>query len=470
MKKQNMLKVILFTVLAFVVLTWLIPVGTASGTEVISNGLQRIGLFEILQNPIVSFEYFINIVLFIFGVGAFYGVLSKSENYSSAVNRISKALKGKERIALIVVTVFFALLTAVCGFNVTAFALIPLFVTVVLSLGYDRMVGFLVTFGATLMGTIGSVYNYSVTGMLNQYLSLDFGSNLIAKVALLVVPMVVYIFFVDKYAVSVKKSATRSVLDEGKSDVFELVEKPKASSTGMFVILGLLILVLTLAVTPWNTVFGITVFEDLTEAILSFEVGDHAIFSYLLGAVPAFGNYGYEEVLVLLLVASILVAFVSKMNFNDFKEGLTLGLKKTIVPAAVVSIAHTVLILSVYYPIFTTIEGWILGLVKEFNVFAILTTSVTAILGSVFNMDMVYLAQQVTPMVTAFYEGQNELIALIFQSMYGLTSLIAPTSIMLILGLEYLDIPYKTWVKFAFKTILEILVVVLIIVVAMFVI
>lgn len=468
MKKQNMLKVILFTIVAFVVLTWLIPSGTTSGTEVISNGLERIGLFELIQNLIISFEYFINVVLFIFGVGAFYGVLSKSKNYSVAVNTIKKSLKGKERIALIVVTVFFAILTAINGFNMTAFALIPLFVTLVLALGYDRMVAFLVTFGATLMGTLGSIYNYSVTGILNQYLSIDYSSNMIARIALFVVPMVVYIFFVDKYAVSVKKSATRSVLDEGKTDVFELVEKPKAKATGMFILLGVLIVVLILAVTPWNTVHGITIFETINEKILGIEIGGHAIFSYILGGIPAFGNYGYEEVLVLLLVASVIVALISKMNFTEYKEGLILGIKKTIIPAAVVSIAHTVLILSVYYPIFTTVQGWIVGLVEEFNIFGIFTTALTAILGTVLNIDMVYLAQQVTSFVAEYYANNSELIALIFQSMYGLTSLISPTSIILILGLEYLEIPYKTWVKFAFKTILEILVVVLIIVIAIF--
>ena len=198
MKKQNIFKAILFTILAFVVLTWLIPTGTASGTEIISQGLQRVGLYDLVEYPLVSMEFFANAVLLILGVGAFYGVLSKSSSYAAGVNKLAKSLRGIEKVVLVGVIILFALLTSVCGFSTLAFMIIPFFVTLLIAIGYDRMTAFLATFGATLMANIGSIWNINLNGYINGYLSVTYDTNLIAKVALLVVfsssDLVKYIF------------------------------------------------------------------------------------------------------------------------------------------------------------------------------------------------------------------------------------------------------------------------------------
>lgn len=469
MKKQNMFKVILFTILALVVLTWLVPTGTASGTEVITEGLSRIGLVDLIQIPLGNYTYFCGIAFFVIAVSVLYGVLAKSGKYTLAVNKLAKSLKGKERVTLIVTTVIFALLTALCGFNITSFVFIPLVVTVLITMGYDRMVGFLATFGATILGTIGSIYNESVTGFINQIVNVpDYNTNIIAKIALLVVTLVVYIFFVDKYAASVKKSATRSVLDEGKVDVFELATPAKKGSLGMYIVLGLFALVVLLGVLPWEGAWKIDFFTNITNKVLSFEIGGHAIFKYLLGDVSAFGSYGFEQVVYLVVFATVIVALVSKMNFETFRDGVVEGLKKAIAPAAAMLLAYTVLILSVYYPVFTTIEGWIVGWVDKFNALGVLTTSLATVLGTILSVDTIYSAQQVLPMLATAYAENTAIIGLIFQAIHGVTLFLAPTSLVLILGLEYYNIPYKTWFKFALKTVLEILVVVLIILLALF--
>lgn len=468
MKKQNIFKAILFTILAFVVLTWLIPTGTASGTEIISQGLQRVGLYDLVEYPLVSMEFFANAVLLILGVGAFYGVLSKSSSYAAGVNKLAKSLRGIEKVVLVGVTILFALLTSVCGFSTLAFMIIPFFVTLLIAVGYDRMTAFLATFGATLMANIGSIWNINVNGYINGYLSVTYDTNLIAKVALLVVPMVIYVFFVLKYADSInhKKNKKDSLETE---DVFNLnVEKKKTNSTAVMVLLGLLLVVLVLAVTPWNEVFQIPFFVNLTEKVLGIELFGHEVFSYVLGNFPAFGEYVAEESLALLAIGAIVIALVSKMNFNDVVDGAVLGLKKMVPVAITVSIAYSVLVLAIYYPIYPTIEGWLINLVPNFNVGAIFTVSLNTIIGSVLNVDPLYIAQQALPMMATAYAENTELMALIVQSMYGLTSLVAPTSIMLVMGLVYLEIPYTTWIKTAWKTILEILVIVLVIILALF--
>ena len=49
------------------------------------------------------------------------------------------------------------------------------------------------------------------------------------------------------------------------------------------------------------------------------------------------------------------------------------------------------------------------------------------------------------------------------QGIYNLVMIIAPTSVALIIGLYYLDIPYGKWFKAIWKLLLELLVVLLIV-------
>ena len=51
----------------------------------------------------------------------------------------------------------------------------------------------------------------------------------------------------------------------------------------------------------------------------------------------------------------------------------------------------------------------------------------------------------------------------VFQSLYYLTMLIAPTSVILVAALTYLNVPYKEWFKFIWRLALELLIVIFVI-------
>jgi len=60
-------------------------------------------------------------------------------------------------------------------------------------------------------------------------------------------------------------------------------------------------------------------------------------------------------------------------------------------------------------------------------------------------------------------KGHQDIVAVIFQAMYGLTMLVAPTSLILMGTLSYLDVSYKNWWKAIWKLFVELLVILLII-------
>ena len=64
---------------------------------------------------------------------------------------------------------------------------------------------------------------------------------------------------------------------------------------------------------------------------------------------------------------------------------------------------------------------------------------------------------------SAVITGNTGIIALVWQTMYGLTMLISPTSVVLLVTLSYLDISYSKWLKAVWKLFLELFALILII-------
>ena len=158
----------------------------------------------------------------------------------------------------------------------------------------------------------------------------------------------------------------------------------------------------------------------------------------------------------------LLLVLIYKVKLDDVFDGFVEGVKKALAPAFISILVYTVLVLVTYHPFQLTIYKAILGMTKGFN---IATTAVVAILSSVINADAAYSFQSVIPYYASVVTKTDTypLVAVIFQSMYGLTMLVAPTSLILMATLSYLKVSYKDWLKNVWKLLLELFVILLII-------
>lgn len=122
------------------------------------------------------------------------------------------------------------------------------------------------------------------------------------------------------------------------------------------------------------------------------------------------------------------------------------------------------LIIATYHQFQLVIIDAILSITSGLNSF---TMAIATFLASVFNMDPMYVAAGTVPYVASLYTDLTTsgygIIAVIYQSMYGLAMLVAPTSVILIGTLAYLKIPYGKWLKHIWKLFVELLVILLII-------
>ncbi len=463
MKKHNTLKVVIITLLLFALLTWILPCATYQ-TEYTELGRYQVGLFDILSYQSTVFGYFGYVALFVLVVGGFYGVLYKTGAYRRMLDSLVKKFKGKEVICLVVIMALFAFLTSFAGLQLALLMFFPFVISLVLMMGYNKSTAVAVTAGSVAVGLMGTTFSYNTTQVLQQYLSVELTDLIWAKIVLLVLGVVLLALFVLKFG---KKASTKKVDDkeefipeEVKSVKVKDKDKDKKHKVKVWplvLILDLMLIVTILGFIPWNGAFGITLFDDITTAITEFELFGFPIFGKILGAISAFGYWTLVELVTLMLLAIIILKFVYKIKWDDVFDGFGKGVKKALVPALIVILIYTCLVLTTYDPYQLVIYKFILGLTKGFNIF---TTGLVVVISSIFNGDPLYAFYSVLPYFVSVVTDTNnyQLIAVIFQCLYGIVTLVAPTSIPLMVTLAYTNTSFKDWFKYIWKLLVALLV------------
>lgn len=230
------------------------------------------------------------------------------------------------------------------------------------------------------------------------------------------------------------------------------------------------------SIIPWESLINkLTIFSDFNKTLSGLKIGSYSVFNNVIGApimqdaqtgsstgvINVFGTFAVTDVAILLFVLTIIIALASKLKVNDAISSVTEKVKG-ILPAAITAmLISIVLVIMVTTGINITVSNWILSLSKGFNV---ITSTLASMVGSLLTADYYYFLST----IGSVFKGAIEkdylgVTAFIMQSIHYLTMMIAPTSVMLIIGLYYLNVPYTKWFKYIWKVLLSILVIILII-------
>ena len=103
MKKTGLFKIIMFTLLGILLVTWFVPASYFTDGNLSSLGMNRVGFFDFFQLLFgtFGFAYFIQIFILLVSIGALYGVLVKTGKYGALIEKIASKFKGKEQVFLI---------------------------------------------------------------------------------------------------------------------------------------------------------------------------------------------------------------------------------------------------------------------------------------------------------------------------------------------------------------------------------
>ncbi len=458
MKKHKVLKVAIITLLICALLTWIIPCATYQ-MEYSEIGRYQVGLFDILSYQSTVLGYFGYVALFVLVVGGFYGVLFKTGAYRAMLDSICKKFKGKETIFVIVIISLFAILTSFAGLQLALLMFFPFVISLLLMMGYSRVATVAVTAGSVAVGLMGTTFAYNTTQVLQEYLSVELTDLIWAKVILLVIGIILLALSVVKFS---KKDSLKKEIEKDEFIPEPVKGKAKKRIWPLVIILDLIFLVMVLGFITWSNSFGIDLFTDVYTAVTEFELFGFPIFGKILGAVSPFGYWSLLELITIMILAVIIIKFVYKIKWDEIINAFGKGVKKALLPAIIVILIYTVLVLTTYDPYQLVIYKVILGLSKGFNIF---TTGLVIVLSSIFNGDPVYAFYSVLPYFVSVVTDTNyyQMIAVIFQALYGIVTLVAPTSIPLMLTLAYTGTSYKDWFKYIWKLLVALLVVAFII-------
>lgn len=469
MKKNSLLKVLGVCFFIAVFLSWVMPSGSFSNGTFTSGGYNPIGILDLIRLPISTLSGYAGYVLFILAVGGLYGVMNQTGAYPKLVGKLSKKFKHKEVKFAIISILFFTILSSVTGLNFVLFILVPFFMAVMLRLGFTKLATIMSTIGAILVGNIASTYGFDVCGYLNYYLELDINNNIFTKVIFLVILVFLLIMFVTRHKMLDKKLTKEEskevdipLLDD------EMVEKrTKKSYMPMVVVVLFAFILLLVACYNWSYAIGFSGFEELYEKIVAVEIKGFPILKKIIGNFSPFGYWDITEITMVVVLTSILIAWLYSLKLNDFIEGFKKGAKEVLNVALIVALANIIIALtlgsstgtSVYY----TLTNYVLNFAGHiFN--AVVVGGVT-FFGGLFINDFPYFVNYMIGNVTTVLTNSSvySLIAFVMQSGFGIMMLILPTSVLLMAGLSYLKVSYKEWIKYAWKYILETIIIALII-------
>lgn len=460
MKKHGLLKTLGILILLLVIVSYILPgrQGTIAYTGLADIFMNYFGI--VLQN-------FCYIVLFVLTLGGFYGILNKVPAYKKLLDNIVLKVKPLGKKIIFVTIILFAVIASMTGMSLELIVFVPFAVSIILLLGYDKLVALSSTIVSIMIGYIGGIFvsfinpnTYSVSTYESFVGANQPFANTFPKLLLLVSGIALLIYFVNKHIINVENKKVKYDLDDNEEVLINEVkgDYKTIKTWPLIVVLTILFLILVLGMIPWNSLLEISVFTDFHTWLQGLSIKKFAIFPSIISAnLPALGDWNsmgnpwihYIFISMLLLFTTIIIALIHKIKLNDAIPNFIDGCKKTLPTAMLITIAYLVLVCAYN-------NGFIENLIDKTGKFNYGISSLLASLGCLINVDTYYITAGVfSPIVKLITdEGIYESVAILLQGIYGIFALVGPTSLILIFGLSYFDVPYTTWLKYIWRFVL----------------
>lgn len=182
---------------------------------------------------------------------------------------------------------------------------------------------------------------------------------------------------------------------------------------------------------------------------------------FISSDLVAFGEWGlygdnlsYCLISLVVILFTFIIASLNKIKLNDILDYEIEGIKRMVPTAMLICLSFTVLICAYQNGFFETI-------VSSYGKFNYFVSSALVLLGSIINVDIYYIVVGVfTPILNLITdESVYSSVALLFQGIYAIVSVLSPTSLILVFALSYYDIPYTTWLKYIWRFILGLIII-----------
>lgn len=461
----------LFIVITIVaILTWIVPAGKyeyidpnaarlepIAGTyEVIKSNPQ--GLWDIINAPITGFYEATDIMLFLFIMGGFLEVIMKSGAIDAGIANVVKKLNGKDQIMIPILMIIFGLGGTIFGMGEETVAFYLLIVPIFLTAGYDALTGMAVIFLGTGIGYMASTTNPFSTGIASGFAGVTIGDGLGMRIFFFVILEITGMIYISNYAKKVKKDPSKSLIYNMKqqneeyfqinktSEIPELTKKHKL----ILYVFATSFLIMVIGVIPWAAKFNITLFEDMTNFLINIP-----IVGKILGHMVPMGDWWFGEMGLVFLFGAIIVGKIEKMSQEEFISTFIKGAQGLLEVSLIIGISRGITTIMSAGGMTATVLHWgelhltSLGAVPFVNLAYIFFLPLSFLCPS--TSGLATLSMPIVAPLADFVGVGRELVVTAFATSAGLMNLITPTSGILMGGLALCRIPYDKFLKFVFK-------------------
>lgn len=461
MKNKNLWLTFAIAVGIVFILTWVVPSTAFNDVgELVRGAIRPTGIWDFFYYISMLLLWFGQNVIFILCLGVFYGILGGTGALRALVNKIAAYFKKREKIFLVLCSSLFILISAFTGFDFILLFFMPLVAGIILTLGYNKITALKTIVIPILIGTMGSLYSPTFYASLSGYLEpgITYGWYKFAIIILGIVGMGLYLYFTS----NIKKGKAKEPINEEMLFIEKVEGSKKVKLWPLVTILSLILVLYILGLTPWGNMFEFLGFEKLYANVSNFRIGNFAVFDSIIGyTIGAFGSWYVMSINALLLILSIVLILIYKIEWKKAFNDAWAGVKKILPTAALVALSSIIFVMASQSDIINTILKAIAELTDGLNVF---TYSIASVIGaSLVNAD--YITKYVTDTLSfvAGETGDFQLLIFIQQVMYGIAMLIAPSSVILLAALSYLEVGYTKWLKNIWKPLLGLTVISMII-------
>lgn len=409
-----------------------------------------------------GYENAVDVCIFVTILGGFLEIVNASGALNTGVAVLVRKLRGKEEVLIAVLMFLFSIGGTTYGMCEETVPFYLLLATTMVAAGMDTLVGAAVVLLGAGVGVLGSTINPFATGIAmstaaSAGVDINSGTIMLLGAILWISSYLVALFFVLKYAKKVKADKGSTFLSLQEQEDMKAIAANTAGDDAVITGRQKAVLIL-FAFTFVIMICGFIPWVDL--GIIDPDIADAGTHwsAFLTG--NCFGYWWFSDGTTWFLLMSIIIAIVAKMSEKEYVNNFIAGAGGMMSVVLVIAVARGAKVIMSS----TGLDVWILDSCAKLlqGVSATLFAPIAYLVYiplSFFIPSSSGLATVSMPVfapLAAKLGFSPEAMVMIFSAGNGLVNLFTPTSGAIMGGLALAKVEWTTWVKWAWKCIVVI--------------
>lgn len=344
--------VILLIIIALsMVLTWILPAGNFEYAydEELGRNLVVPGSYQLAEErtPVGPWGMVISIfdgvvqagdiIFFILFAAAYVYVLSETGALNALTGAMLRKLGDRDHLIIPLFMIFFAIGGTTIGLYEETYGLIPAFMVIAVTLGYDRIVGGAIVFVGVATGFAAAILNPFTIGIASAVAGVPLMGEKVTLVRIIafILFLTLNITYVMRYAAKIRKDPTKSIL-YGDENALRGMEHAKSR----------------------EEVMAISFTTSQRLSLLGFVL----LIGCMAYGIVAFGWY-LSELAALFFVFMIVTMIINRLSTTEMAEMFVDGCKSALYGAMLVGLARAISIVMEQGNIIDTAVNYLAGLV-----------------------------------------------------------------------------------------------------------